>query len=309
MSISVDDQRLSALVRKIDPGAKLLRAWQLTGGISAQMVALEVEQGNGAINKWVARWHWSVDPQDNPHIPAADEFRLLRTLVAAGLPVPAAVDYDASGEILANPYLVLEYVEGAAEFAPADLPDYLRQFTETLAKIHHIDGATADLSFLPMQDSPHAKKSRRRPEALDESLDEGRIRAALETARNLPGRNPPGLLHGDYWPGNLVWRDGQLVAVIDWEDAQIGDPLSDLGSSRLDILWEFGSDAMHSFTKQYQALQPTLDYGRLPYWDLIASLRPMHSIGEWAGSPERERHMREGHAQFVAQAFAALESI
>lgn len=307
MSISVNDQRLGDIVRKLNPSAKLLRAWALTGGISAQMVALEVEQGSGAIKKLVVRWHWSADPRDNPHLAAADEYRLLGTLRAAGLPVPAPVDYDTSGEILASPYLVLEYVEGAAEFAPASLPDYLRQFTGTLAKIHRIDGANADLSFLPVQDSPNAKKWRTRPEALDESLDEGRIRAALETARNLPGRNAPSLLHGDYWPGNLVWRNGALVAVIDWEDAQIGDPLSDLGSSRLDVLWEFGIDAMHRFTEQYQALQPALDYRRLPYWDLIGALRPMHSIGEWAGSAERERHMRAGHKLFITQAFAALE--
>ena len=29
--------------------------------------------------------------------------------------------------------------------------------------------------------------------------------------------NRPVLLHGDFWPGNILWRDGRLVAVIDWE--------------------------------------------------------------------------------------------
>ena len=25
------------------------------------------------------------------------------------------------------------------------------------------------------------------------------------------------LLHGYLWPGNLLWQDGRLVAVVDWE--------------------------------------------------------------------------------------------
>ena len=28
------------------------------------------------------------------------------------------------------------------------------------------------------------------------------------------------LLHGDYWPGNVLWKNGALVGVIDWEDTQ-----------------------------------------------------------------------------------------
>ncbi|MGT5522875.1 phosphotransferase family protein, partial [Escherichia coli] len=82
-------------------------------------------------------------------------------------------------------------------------------------------------------------------------------------------QNKSVLLHGDFWPGNVLWKDGQLVAVIDWEDAQIGDPLADLGNSRLEILWASGSEAMHSFTRHYQAMTD-IDFSNLPYWDLFA---------------------------------------
>jgi aminoglycoside phosphotransferase (APT) family kinase protein len=60
------------------------------------------------------------------------------------------------------------------------------------------------------------------------------------------------LLHGDYWPGNVLWHDGKIVAVIDWEDARLGDPLIDLAMSRLDLVWICGIYAMHMFTEQYQ---------------------------------------------------------
>jgi hypothetical protein len=47
---------------------------------------------------------------------------------------------------------------------------------------------------------------------------------------NAPARRADWVLvHGDYRVGNLVWRAGRIVAVLDWEGAGIGDPLEDLG--------------------------------------------------------------------------------
>jgi aminoglycoside phosphotransferase (APT) family kinase protein len=121
--------------------------------------------------------------------------------------------------------------------------------------------------------------------------------------------NQPALLHGDFWPGNLLWKDGKLVAVIDWEDAEVGNPLADFAISRLDILWIFGLDALHAFTERYQSLV-TLDFSQLAYWDLFAALRPASRIAAWAaGWPQlgrsdiTEATMRAGHRWFVNQAF------
>jgi len=82
---------------------------------------------------------------------------------------------------------------------------------------------------------------------------EGHIRDALEAVWPLPQRNTSVLLHGDFWPDNSLWKDGQLVAVIDWEDAALGDPLADVANSRLEILWAFGIDTMRNFTHQHQS--------------------------------------------------------
>ncbi len=48
---------------------------------------------------------------------------------------------------------------------------------------------------------------------------------------NAPGEWVPGLRHGDLHLGNMMFsrRDGSLVALIDWEQATMGDPLMDLG--------------------------------------------------------------------------------
>ncbi len=142
---------------------------------------------------------------------------------------------------------------------------------------------------------------RGRPATLDESLQEGQIREVLEAAWPLPQRNPSALLHGDFWPGNLLWRDGQLVGIIDWEDAAIGDPLADVANSRLEVLWAFGVDAMRRFTEQYRALT-SLDWTNLPYWDLCAALRHAAHAADWANYAAGEQTTRAGYRWFITQA-------
>ena len=224
---------------------------------------------------------------------------------SAGLATPAPYYVDQSGDIFPTPCVVIEYIEGNTEFALDHVADFIPQFATHLARIHAVDYSNLDLSFLPKQEQKYAKKVSERPPNLDESIDEGCIRDVLESAGRLSQHNASVLLHGDFWPGNLLWKDGRLVAVIDWEDAALGDPLADVANSRLEILWAFGIDAMHSFTQQYQSIA-TIDFTYLPIWDLFAALRPAFKIAEWAGDDSAEQIMRERHRFFVAQAFTNL---
>jgi len=304
MAASEIHYKFEQLVQKIDPQSKLLRAWELKGGVSAQVTALEIERPDRQTQKMIVRQHGAVDLQQNPQI-AADEFKLLQITRSAGLATPAPYYVDQSGDIFPTPCVVIEYIEGNTEFALDHVADFIPQFATHLARIHAVDYSNLDLSFLPKQEQKYAKKVSERPPNLDESIDEGCIRDVLESAGRLSQHNASVLLHGDFWPGNLLWKDGRLVAVIDWEDAALGDPLADVANSRLEILWAFGIDAMHSFTQQYQSIAP-IDFTYLPIWDLFAALRPAFKIAEWAGDDIAEQTMRERHRFFVAQAFTNL---
>lgn len=299
MSAAPDENPFARVVHKFDPHSTLLRSWALKGGVSAQVTALEVEQPDGQKQKLLVRQHGEVDRAYNPQI-AADEYRLLLLVRSAGLAAPTPYYLDQSGEIFSTPYVVLEYIEGQPEFAPANMSDFLLQFATQLSRIHQVDGSTPDVAFLPKIEERYARKLREPLTGADESLDTERIRAVLEAAWPFHQRNPSVLLHGDFWPGNLLWRDGLLVAVIDWEDAAVGDPLADLANSRLEILWAFGSDVMHQFTQQYQALT-TLDYTTLPYWELCAALR-LAQFAEWAADASAEERMRAGYRWFISKA-------
>lgn len=306
MTQSEQNQKFEQLVQKFSPQSNLLRAWELKGGISAQVTALELQQPDGQLQKMVVRRHGPVDLKNNPHI-AADEFKLLQILQSGELAAPQPYYLDQSGEIFATPYLVMEFIEGETDFAPANLDDFIRQLAAHLASIHKLDSSKFDLAFLPDQIKKYTLKLRERPAQLDDSLDEGLIRATLEAGWPLPQFNKSGLLHGDYWPGNTLWKNGQLVAVIDWEDAEFGDQLADLANSRLEILWAFGLEAMQNFTEHYKAISP-LDFTNLPYWDLFAALRPASKISDWAGDELTEKTMRQGHKLFITQAFQKLSN-
>ena len=300
---------LERVAERIVPGSRFLRAWPLTGGISAQMTVMEVRQPDGREKRVIIRQPGGATPTRSA---AAREFKLLQVLTAAGLPVPTPCYLDESGEILSTPYLVTEYIEGEPGFTPTDLHDFVRQLAAQLARIHTLRQPWADLSFLPERSEQTARTFAARPVSPNIGSDEARIRKMLEPIWPLPQQNEPVLLHGDFWPGNILWREGRFAAVIDWEEAARGDPLSDLAITRLDLLWALGADAMQEFTALYTAMT-SVDLAALPYWDLYAAWRPLSNLAEWAavypdlGRPDiTEATMRHGHRQFMAQALEKL---
>jgi aminoglycoside phosphotransferase (APT) family kinase protein len=286
--------KLDQLIRRFAPGSRLLRAWPLHGGVSAQTTALEIERPDGRTEKLVVRRHGKWDLARHPRI-AADEFALLRILHEAGVAVPKPRHLASSGDIFPVPCVILDYVEGQTDLAPRDLDAYLARIAAWLAEIHAFD--TDRVPFL------------RRTEAstieIDPSSLAGAAAAALQRMRPPDQLNRSVLLHGDFWPGNILWRDGGLVAVIDWEDASIGDPLLDLSVSRLELLWAFGVDAMRRFTDLYRVLTD-VDLRNLACWDLYVAAGAAGDLANWGLDAATERSMREKLAWFAERACAKL---
>ena len=297
MSLMTGSQRetFDELARRIAPGGKLLRTWKLSGGVSAETTALEIERADARIERFLVRRHGAADLKRNPQI-AADEFRLLQLLQSTAVPTPRPRYLDRGGELFGTPCLVVEYVEAESGPAALDQKTFVNQFADLLAQIHGLAFAPSDVSFLPHRDLADVPWR-----AADE-----RVRKVVRSAVQLRPRNRPVLLHGDFWPGNTLWRDGRFVAIVDWEDAAVGDPLADVANARLELLWAFGSDAMDDFTRAYGHIAAGIDFTDLAYWDLWADLRLAPRIGEWALGGAAEEAMREAHETFVAQALSRL---
>jgi aminoglycoside phosphotransferase (APT) family kinase protein len=277
MNVSIEKR-----IQKNFPDTKLVRTWSLTGGMSASMTALEWVTPSGELSRAILRQPEAAVMQENPQA-ARNEFRLLDLLHKQGLAVPKPLFLEVDDQTSHATGLVIEYIEGEMDFTSSSLEDRMSQLAEQLARLHRLETALFDLSFLP-------EKTGCRETVLSPGPG---AQQALETLSFQPMLIempcPTGqiaLLHGDYWPGNVLWQDGRLAAVIDWEDACLGDPLSDLAISRLDIACIYDAAAMQVFTRGYRSFHP-IDLAGLPYWDLCAALRLARLVGDdlegWAG--------------------------
>jgi aminoglycoside phosphotransferase (APT) family kinase protein len=294
-----DANPFQVLIEQFAPGSRLLRVRPMTGGISAQTTSLVFTGPDGTTERVIVRQHGAVDRARNPDI-ARDEFRLLEIVRARGVAAPAPIHVDASGALFPAPVIVIASVEGEPGLPEGETDAWINQAAEQLARMHRIT-ASNELDFLPGKRTAFAP----RHERLDDSMREGIIRQVLEEIHPpAPGERPT-LLHGDFWPGNVLWNEGRLTAVIDWEDAAVGDPLADLGTIRLELLWAAGPEAMDRFTERYRQLTDR-DFAGLPFWDLMAALRPCGQLGDFGLDAATEQRWRELHRAFVDLAIARL---
>jgi aminoglycoside phosphotransferase (APT) family kinase protein len=308
MNTAYADPEFQRVVHELNPEAELLRTWRLHGGVSARVTAAEIRVADGRCEKLVIREYGDANLRADPHV-ASHEARLLEALRSAGVPVPAPYYADESGEILPRPYLVVEFVDGvAAQETRSDPSAVVRQLAAVLARIHEVAGWREELPFLRDDTERFARTLREPPARLDAALSEAEVRTTLTRLWPPASRNESALLHGDFWPGNTLWHDGELAAVIDWEDAGFGDPLADLANGRLEILMFLGPDAMREFTRHYRSLMTSLDYAALPFWDLCAALRPAGKMSSWGLDPAALRKLQDGHRAFVRQALDALSA-
>lgn len=279
---------LAAILRRYDPALRLLGATTLEGGISATVLALDVTAG-GQSRRLVLRRHGPNDLAWNPRV-ATHEFRLLRALCAAGQPVPEPLLLDTACDLLPTPYLLQTFIAGDGALPDDPGP----ALAECLAAIHALP--VTGLEFLS-----------RRADQVAQLLAAPLADPALERIRQAVRARWPGpavaerLQHGDFWPGNVIWDRGRIAAMIDWEDAALGDALADLGHARIELLWSHGPAVVASFTRRYCALTGAAE-ADLALWDLVALLDKLPRLGGWGLPPAQEAAMLAAGLGFGAAA-------
>jgi aminoglycoside phosphotransferase (APT) family kinase protein len=299
---SASPEQIGRLLRSACPDWRLVRTWPLTGGISARVSGIEAELPDGQRSTLVLRQYGAANLRADPHAPKT-EHRLLQLLWGAGLPVPRPYLADESGSIIPGPCLLQEFIDGERADDPADTADSARQLAGALAALHDIAFTQTDVPFLSDVRDDVARQLGTGPPDPDEFLHESAVRAAVTDSWPPPELNRPVILHGDYWPGNVLWRHGRLAGVIDWEDALFGDPLADVSITRLEISWSWGFAAMDQFTGQYRKLRPEVDAADLALWDLRAALRASgFKMDTWGLPAGKLGAARAAHREFIDRA-------
>ena len=90
-------------------------------------------------------------------------------------------------------------------------------------------------------------------------------------------------LHMDFWPGNILWVDGRISAVLDWDASAYGDPAIDVGNFRMEMHLRGIKGAADPFLEYYQALSgPVRNLG---FWELACAARPLPDPAAWIPEP------------------------
>ena len=271
----------SALARVRDalaPGGQVVRVRPLHGGVSSSVHVVHLVTDSGQRQAVIVRRYGAYMQQVEPDA-CEREFKLLTALERMGLPVPAPLLLEAGGGPFGAPTVVMSRLPGRPLLAPRALSEYLRQLAHTLVRLH---GVPADeLAFLPDQRVfvERALQPDRRP--LGDALQEAVWAAAQRRWSRLANASlRRALLHGDYWPGNLLFRRQQLVGIVDWEQPRLGDPTRDVATCRGDVSVLFGLHAADEFLHEYLAAGGQVD--DLQFWDLLIATWAVREIGGWA---------------------------
>lgn len=206
------------------------------------------EAGEERIEGMVVRW-CAQSLQFVPDGDVAGQFRVMKCLERSGLPVPKMYWLEENREVLGFPFFVAQRVYGDSppdrhpgphghgmffEATPERRTKLWLQAIEAIAKLQSLDWRGLGLSFLGVPGS--------NADALDQQIDHWERMLDWGASEPLPAlrgtvdwlrkhRYDPSrvrLCWGDARPGNIIYRDDQVAAVLDWEFAHIGVPESDL---------------------------------------------------------------------------------
>lgn len=231
------------------------------------------------------------------------QFGIMQALADTDIPVPRMLWREKDSAILGNPFYVMERIEGRipddsppyhtagwmTEIAPEERASIWWSGIENLARIHRLDWRA--LALLPV---PPAGKT-----PLEMQLDyyeryiawsglteNGGFPLAITglswLRRHQPReREPVALCWGDSRLGNMIFRDGRCVAVLDWEMATLGNPAQDLAwwlffdehhSAGVDAPRLSGLPDREETIARYRELSG-IDPQHLDYYDIFACFR------------------------------------
>jgi aminoglycoside phosphotransferase (APT) family kinase protein len=174
------------------------------------------------------------------------EFRVLSGIKPAYPHVPDVVLYTDDESIIGSEFYVTERVVGnlvLRDFPPEwgftaqDCRRFCLRFVDRLIELHQVDYRAIGLANLGKPEGYTTRQivgwNQRHLNALtDDAPDCEVIRKWLEG--RIPSESGACVIHGDFRIDNVIVDSNDpfnIIAVLDWEMATLGDPLMDLGNS------------------------------------------------------------------------------
>jgi aminoglycoside phosphotransferase (APT) family kinase protein len=197
------------------------------------------------------------------------EFRALQTLHPTSIPVPKV--FDVGEDMLGFCFMTMEKVqgrtmvealEGMGEAEQAEQAEMWKRLIELLADMHKLDWESAGFGFLdpPVDEYSYANGWLSIFKEYSKQVQLYDIMPVLDwLEENKPPSDRYVLLHGDYHPDNVIVRDGEITAVVDWDGIHIGDAAYDacwcpLCFRALDPSGEWSGIFGERFVEHYKAV-------------------------------------------------------
>ncbi|MFD4250068.1 phosphotransferase family protein [Amycolatopsis thermoflava] len=179
------------------------------------------------------------------------EYRVLGALHPTDVPVPRPI-VRGGPDVIGAAFYVMDFADGVvlrdrAQLESADATALAEQLVDVLARLHRLDPAAVGLADLGRPAGYLERQVRRWGKQLAASRSRdvpGLDELGQRLGQRLPAHQRAALVHGDYRLDNVVVGvDGTITAVLDWEMATLGDPLTDLASL---LVWWDGMSGLDS---------------------------------------------------------------
>jgi aminoglycoside phosphotransferase (APT) family kinase protein len=232
---------LAALTRWLDSQRPGLRQGELTGEVIAGGKSNLTYRITDGTTTWALR-----RPPLSHVLPTAHdmvrEYRVISALADTKVAVAHAVALCEDKDVLGAPFYLMGFVDGVVldrpdllrGLDPADATRSCELLMDTLVDLHEIDPATVGLGDFGRPEGFLARQVKRWHQQWQASetrpLDE--LAQTLDRLTGtLPEQSAPAIVHGDYRLTNVMFTPAidRIAAVVDWEMATLGDPLTDVG--------------------------------------------------------------------------------
>lgn len=210
-----NEQAVADMVLSIHPSGKL----KTISTIKDFVHCITVQTPSGSSEKIILRIH---GPHQSPNFTIQNELKVLTYLQSMNLPFATPFPFQINSHIFSRPCLAVRYIPGTSLDSEALKMEPQPQIQEMATKLFLIHSIDLPDFPLPSFEKEITEKLSRVIPAPDNSLQEERIRNFLKKNWPFKYRNSEVLVHGDFWPGNILWSENQINGVIDWEDAGKG---------------------------------------------------------------------------------------
>jgi len=175
------------------------------------------------------------------------EYRILKALKPVYKYCPEPFIYSEDEAVMGCPFYIMQRIRGiilrrdfpeGMNLTPMETRELYRKVLNVQYELHTVDYKQIGLENLGKPDG-YVKRQvtgwceRYRAARTPDAPDSEKVMAWL--TEHIPGdTKKPGLIHNDFKLDNIVLEESNplnIVGVLDWEMATIGDPLMDLGSS------------------------------------------------------------------------------